>query len=287
MRPATFALLPAVVAPERRMAATALWGALRDSGMLIGPTLAAGVLLLGGPSLLLGCIAVVLVVTAVVLTRVRLVSEPERDEDADASLVDGARAGMRFVARDRVLRLLVGATGVIVLAAGMMNVAEVLLAQRELKAGDAGFAVLVAVFGIGCVLGSLASARSTTLARLKGGYVAGLCVVGVGLLGSALAPSLLWAAVSFFVTGFGNAASMTHDRGLIQLLVPGHMLSRAHALVGTVESWGFAGAALLGGTLATLLGARGVFAVSGFALLLIAAFAAVTLLRPLPEPVPA
>ena len=45
------------------------------------------------------------------------------------------------------------------------------------------------------------------------------------------------------------------------------MLSRAHALVGTIEAWGFAGAALLGGTLAGTLGARGVFAVSGIALL--------------------
>ena len=52
------------------------------------------------------------------------------------------------------------------------------------------------------------------------------------------------------------------------------MLSRTHALNGTIESWGFAGAAVLGGTLATLLGARGVFAVSGVALVLVAAVAA-------------
>jgi hypothetical protein len=70
----------------------------------------------------------------------------------------------------------------------------------------------------------------------------------------------------------------------MQHLVPGEMLSRAHSLVGTIESWGFAGAALLGGTLATLLGARGVFAVSGAALLLLAAVAALVLLRPTPAP---
>jgi hypothetical protein len=62
------------------------------------------------------------------------------------------------------------------------------------------------------------------------------------------------------------------------------MLSRAAALTGTIEAWGFAGAALLGGTLASTLGARGVFAVSGGLLLVLAAVTARTLLRA--EPVP-
>lgn len=285
-RPATFALLPAVVHEERRMPAVALWGALRDSGSLIGPALAAGVLVLGGPELLLGAVAVSLVAAAAMFTRVRFVSEPERDTDEDASLVDGVREGLRYVGRDRVLLLLAGATGVIVLASGMMNVAEVLLAQKDLKAGGAGFALLVTVFGVGCVLGSIASARSTTLARLKFGYVAGLGVLGLGLLATALAPTLWWAAAAFLVSGIGQSATMTHDRGLLQQLVPGHMLARVHGLVGSIEAWGLAGAALLGGTLATLLGARGVFAVSGCALLLIGVLTAAVLVRPTPSPVP-
>ena len=122
---------------------------------------------------------------------------------------------------DRVLRVLVAGTGVIVLAAGMMNVAEVLLAQRDLNVGGTGFAVMVGVFGVGATLGSVAAAGSETLARLKLGYIGGLVLVAAGLLGSALAPSLGWALVSFFVTGFGNAFSMTHDRGLLQNARPG------------------------------------------------------------------
>ena len=41
-RPAAFALLPSVVHDERRMAATATWGAVHDAGMMIGPALAGG-----------------------------------------------------------------------------------------------------------------------------------------------------------------------------------------------------------------------------------------------------
>src|SRR3954451_20647786 len=59
-RPAAFALLPTVVAPERRMAATVLWSALQDLGMTLGPALAGGVLLLGGPRALLAATAALL-----------------------------------------------------------------------------------------------------------------------------------------------------------------------------------------------------------------------------------
>jgi MFS family permease len=276
-RPAAFALLPATVAEERRMAATALWGAMSDAGMRVGPALAGGVLVLGGAGALLGATAALFTASAVLLARTRLASVPEQEQD-EVSLAAGTREGLRFVARDRVLRVTITGTGVIVLASGMMNVVEVLLAERELGVGGTGFAAMVAVFGIGAVLGSLAGARSETLPALKRGYLGGLVVLAAGLLGSALAPNLGVVLVSFFITGFGSSTSMTHDRGMLQHLVPAQMLSRAHALVGTLESWGFAGAALLGGTLATLLGARGVFAVSGASLLIVSTAAAVALL---------
>src|SRR3954451_25435528 len=274
-RPAAFALLPAVVAPERRMAATALWSAAQDLGMTLGPALAAAVLVLGGPTLLLGVTAGLLACSSALFTRVQVRPAPP---ESGESLVAGARAVLRLVRREPVLRFLTTAMGVIVLAAGMMNVAEVLLAKRELHLSGAGFAALVAVFGVGAVLGSLASGASDTPARLKLGYVGGVALLGAGLLGSALAPSLPLALAGFFASGCGNSLAVAHDRGLVQQLVPAHMLARVHALGGTIESWGLAGAALLGGTVASMLGARGVFATGGLALLAIAALAGRALL---------
>jgi MFS family permease len=265
-RPAAFALL------DERMGAVALWGALGDAGTMLGPALAAGALALGGPSVLLVGVSGLFAVSALLMARVT--AAPERDEES--SLMEGARAGLAFVRSDRVLRVLVGATGVIVLAAGMMNVGEVLLAERVLGAGGVGFAALIGLFGAGAVLGSLVSARSQSL---RAGYLGGLALLGCGLLGSALAPGLAFALCSFFVTGLGQGVSMTHDRALVQALTPERMRSRTQALIGTIEAWGFAGAALLGGTLASLLGARGVFAVSGLALLFLCLVAARLLLR--------
>jgi len=282
LRPAVFGLIPAAVAPERQMAATALWNAVQDAGMTLGPALAALGIALGGAPLLLGLNAAAFAGSALLLSRVRLASAPERGAD-EQSLARGARDGLGFLLRDRILRVLFAGSGAIVLCAGMMNVAEVLLAQHDLAVGGSGFAALVAVFGVGMVAGSTLSARSEGLRRLKLGYLLGLAGLGLGLLGSAVAPTLACALASFFCTGLASSVSIAHDRGLLQQLVPTGMLSRAHALTGTVEAWGFAGAALLGGGAASLWGARGVFALSGGAILVVCVVAAATLLR-VPEP---
>jgi MFS family permease len=291
-RPAAFALIPTLVASERRVTATAAWTAVQDLGTVLGPAFGAGALLVGGAPALLALTAAGFFGSAIVLGRVRPVSAPVRDEDAGGSLMDGARAGLAFVRGDLIARVLITGTGGIVLASGMVNVAEVLLAKRDLHAGGTGFALLIGFFGIGMVAGSVLSAHSRELARLRLGYLAVLALMGAGMLGSALAPSTPYAAVSFLLTGIGSSASIVHHGALLQEVVPDGMLSRAHALNGTVEAWAFAAAALLGGALGATVGARGVFGCAGAGFLLVTAIAAAWL-RPapsrlvLPDPVPA
>src|ERR1700749_4147905 len=79
-RPAVFGLLPSVVAEERRMAAVALWSAVSDAGMTLGPALAAACIALGGASLLLAVNAAAFAGCALLLTRVRLAHHPEEGD---------------------------------------------------------------------------------------------------------------------------------------------------------------------------------------------------------------
>ena len=99
-----------------------------------------------------------------------------------ASLVREARAGVRAVARMPGLRAVIAGSSAVVLFAGLFNVGELLLAEDELGGGDAGFALLVAIFGLGVVAGSLAGARTVEPRVLKRRYLAGLGVTGVGFL---------------------------------------------------------------------------------------------------------
>ena len=71
LRPATCALLPAVVTPASLSAANGLFGAVREIGQLIGPAVAAGALLFAEPELVLALNAVTFAASALLLTRLR------------------------------------------------------------------------------------------------------------------------------------------------------------------------------------------------------------------------
>ncbi len=71
LRPATCALLPAVVTPASLSAANGLFGAVREIGQLIGPAVAAGAMLFSGPELVLALNAVTFAASALLLTRLR------------------------------------------------------------------------------------------------------------------------------------------------------------------------------------------------------------------------
>ena len=133
-RPATSALLPSLVDGTRLAPANALYGMVRDVGQLVGPACAAGLLLLGSPELVLGLNAITFAISAGLLVRlrghVRAVPAAPDDEPEERSTL----AGIGTVVRDPVVRTLMGCSGAVVLAAGSINVGELVLAQQDLGA---------------------------------------------------------------------------------------------------------------------------------------------------------
>ena len=279
-RPATSALLPAIVSPQRLTAANGLYGAVRDAGQLLGPACAAGILLVTGPVALLGINAATFAFSALLLTRLRGLARPV--EASEETLLADTRAGIRAVLAEPVARTLMCTSGAVVLLAGMMNVAELVLAQRELGAGSSGFALLVSAYGCGLVAGSLLGAGDTDEDGLRRRYLIGLALLGSGLVGSALAPALGAAMATFALSGLGNGLFVVSDRVLLQRLLPERLHGRTFGLLDAVDSWGFAGAVLLGGGIATALGGRVTFAVAGTGALLVWLAAALVLRRTRP-----
>ena len=206
-RPAVMAGLPSLVSRARLPAATSLYGALADVGFTLGPALAGAGLLLASAETVMLVNGISFAVSAVVLTRVPLGGGDRRAKSR--SLVREARAGVRAVAAMPGLRAVIAGSSAVVLFAGLFNVGELLLAE-ELGGGDAGFALLVAIFGLGVVAGSLAGAHTAEPRAMKRRYLAGLAVTGVGFLAAAAAPAIALAAVGFAVAGLGNGLVMVH-----------------------------------------------------------------------------
>jgi MFS family permease len=146
-----------------------------------------------------------------------------------------------------------------------------LLAEEELGAGNAGFAMLVAVFGLGVIAGSLAGARTTQPSLLKRRYLIGMGFSGLGFLIAAAAPGVVLAAFGFAVAGVGNGLSLVHERLLVQVTVSDRLLGRTFGLRDTLDAWAWTIAFASAGLLFAALGTRAVLALAGGGVLVVAA----------------
>jgi MFS family permease len=275
-RPTANAALPGMVSDEQRSAATALYGANLSIGMTVGPALTALVALFGSPSVMLAANGVTFIVSAVLLSTVPFGAADRSPQGAEAqgersslwsATVDGVRCAGQMPGVPTLL--LIGAAAI--LAGGLMNVAEPMLATGPLHAGGSGYSVLVTVYGAAMAGGALASARAgSSVARLRRFFVIGLALQGVGMIGSAAAPDLAWAIGSFALTGASNGLLAGPEVRLVQELAGERLLGRAFGLRDMVGNVAFVVAFLSAGIVLGALGVRAVFAFGGAALVVLA-----------------
>lgn len=273
--PAAMAAIPGLVDRRNVPAATSLYGALTDLGHTAGPGLAALALLVVGPETLMVANGASFAVSAVILARLQFGAVRPFDKRSEPrSLLAQAVAGSRTVLALRGVRAIIVASSAVILCAGMFNVAELLLVREELDAGGATFSMMVGVFGLGVVIGSLAGASGGTLRDLKRRYLLGILATGVGLIGAGLAPYLPVAVAAFALAGMGNGLVLVHERLLLLSSVPDALLGRVFGLKDAGTSWGFAIAFVGAGGLLTVLGTREVIVLGG--VLSLAVWAAAT-----------
>jgi MFS family permease len=285
-RPAVLAGLPGLVDKSRLPAATSLYGAIDDLGYTLGPVLAGGLLLLAGADTVMVANGLTFVVSALVLAR-----SPLGDKQATAvepsgtSLVSEAREGLRVVASSRVLKGLIAASSSILLFAGLFNVGELLLAEDTLGAGSSGYAVLVAVFGIGVAAGSMSGSKGGSLDEITGRFLGGLLLVAAAFVASGLAPTYGVALVAFAACGVGNGVVMVHERLLLQELVHDQLMGRVFGIKDALTSGAFGAGFVCAGVLLPLIGTRALFVLAGVGALAVWCAAAL-LLRPAAAPAP-
>ncbi|HEX2162203.1 MAG TPA: MFS transporter [Thermoleophilaceae bacterium] len=270
--PAALAALPSVVdEPRRAPAMTSLYGVAGDFGFTGGFALSASLLLvLGGPAGLMVVSATTFAISALLLARLRFGAIPARHADGShPTLAQEIKEGVRATVGMRDVRtVLVGSAGGLV-CAGVFNVAELPFVTEDLGASDAGFSLLVMFFGIGFVAGSLAGSRGGRPSRLKRRYLAGLLLLGVGLVTTALAESYIVVALTFAVAGFGNGLLLVYERLLIQAAVPDRLVGRIFGAKDALTAWAFGVAFVAGGALVSGLGPREPILLAGAAALVV------------------
>jgi MFS family permease len=216
------------------------------------------VLLVGGPETILAVNAISFTVSGVFLAALRFGEAPVRDDQAVArpSLFREARDGLVATAGMTGLRLILATSGAALLFGAIFNVGQPLLVRDVLEGGDAGFAVLVTIYGLGFITGSLSGARGGDLPALKRRYLAGALLMALGFAASGLAPSVAAAGVAFLAAGYGNGLLLVYERLLIQAIVPDRLAGRVFGIRDAITAWAFASGFLVGPLLLSVVGTR-------------------------------
>jgi MFS family permease len=186
------------------------------------------------------------------------------------------RAGAAYIRKSAALRrLLIGEGLAFVFFAAVLPV-EVIYAKDSLGAGDSGYGLLLASWGAGMVLGSLAFAalRRTSLPYL---LFFSTLTVGAGYLGMAVAPGLATACAAATVGGAGNGVQWVAMVSAVQELTAENMQAR---VMSVLESLGAAMPGLgfiAGGVISSLGSPRLTFAVAGLGVVAVVAVATLLL----------
>jgi MFS family permease len=275
-RPVVEASLP-VIARGRDGAARAVtsrWTII-VIGELLGWTLAGLMLLIWPPSGVLLFDAATFAVSVSILVRITSLDRPSEEtiegpKEVDGTikmLLEGARATREIPG---ILVLFVTVLSAI-LAGGLMNVGDPLLAKNVLHSGNAGFGALKAAIGLGLVLGTaLSGPRGRPVRSMRHSYFRALGIAAVGIAIMAASPSLPIAMVGSVILGAGNGLAVARHLQLIQLTVPEGLIGRINGLLNAAEAGAFVVAFMLGGAALILLGVRETFAISAVGLLVAA-----------------
>jgi MFS family permease len=273
-KPAVLSGLPSLVSPERAAAATSLYGAITDFGYTVGPALTAGALLVVDPEGVMLVNALTFAGSAVILWRLDWGGSVALEEgETRQSLLHETRLGLRAAATMPAIRIVIAASSGTMFMAGLFNVAEPLFATETLDTSDSGFAVLVTLFGLGFIVGSLRGSEGGGPPLLRRRYLQGLFLIGIGFGASGAAPGLVIAMLTFGLAGFGNGLLLVHERLLIQAIVPDGLQGRIFAVSDTFVSWAFGLSYVAAGPLLSAIGVRETLVIAGSAAMVVAVLA--------------
>lgn len=264
-RSAQVALTPSLVrTPEELTAANVIASGVESVGLFAGPALGALLLVAAGTDTVFAASAGLLLVSVVLVTRIRHRGEPA--VEADTTRAHTLLAGWRAIVAEPGLRVVIGLFTAQTLVAGMLNVLVVALAIEVLDLGTAGVGWLDGAVGIGATLGVLGVAGVAGRRRLSGVFALGLLLWGVPLLLVAAWPEPAVAFVLLALLGVGNTLVDVTGVTLMQRAAADSVLGRVFGAFEALVLLAMGLGSLLTPVLVSALGNRGATLAAGLVL---------------------
>ncbi len=275
--PARDALVARVAPADALVAANGLLQVSFRSAFFVGPLLLAPLLAIAPMPVVLALDALTFAVSAVTLTALRVPRASQ--EHSRPGLRDDLRDGLAALRREPDVMVVIGTFVLaLVAASGFLTVGIIALVGQRLGGHAGEYGLLIGIAGVAEVFGAL------VIARLRLPNLARVAVLAWVLLGAfrfplGLAAGPLVAAGLLAATGFASALTDIPLIALVQQRMPERHLAKA---LGLWEA-GIAGAVAIAPVIATAIidtvGVSAGFMLSGAALVVIGAVAALALTR--------
>jgi predicted MFS family arabinose efflux permease len=266
-RPTVEASLPALAHGRQGAAATVTsrWTMI-TLGEMLGLALAAAMLLAFSPEGVLLLDAATFAVSIAVLWRTTTLNrqaEPAPEREASEGALRMLREGAGATRQIPGMLVLFVTVLSAILAGGLMNVGDPLLARNVLHAGNSGFAAVKVAIGVGLVLGTILSGpRGNPVGSMRSSYFRALGMAATGIAIMAASPDLPIALLGCLILGAGNGLAVARHLQLIQLTTPEWLIGRVNGLLNAAEAAAFLVAFVVAVPAVALLGVRETFAIS-------------------------
>jgi MFS family permease len=262
--PTVRAAFPSVVGGGDLTRANAIISGTFSTSIMVGPALGGLLVASIGVDAAFLADAVTYLVSAILLFTVPL-PRPRRESEEEASFVHDLRSGFGYLVGARIPLVIVVGAFLTILTINATVPAEVFLAKETFGAGDAGYGLLVSLWGGGMVLGSAMMAVLGDRINLVLMYFLSIFVGASALVGTGLAPAFVLALVALTVEGAATGIDNVATDTILQQRVPEAFLGRVFSIRFLSYSAGEALAYPAGGLLVDAVGPRSTYILAGIA----------------------
>jgi MFS family permease len=262
--PTIRAAFPSVVGEGGLTRANALIGGTFSASIMLGPALG-GLMVAGiGVDAAFLADAVTYLISAILLSTVPL-PHPRRQSEEQEGFFLELRSGFDYLIGAPIPLAIVLGAFLTILTINATVPAEVFLAKETFGAGDAGYGLLVSLWGGGMVLGSAMMAVLGDRINLVLFYFFSIFVGASALVGTGLAPTFVLALGALTVEGAATGIDNVATDTILQKRVPDAFLGRVFSIRFLGYSAGEALAYPAGGLLVDVVGPRSTYFLAGLA----------------------
>jgi predicted MFS family arabinose efflux permease len=267
--PAYQALIPTLVEKDDMPNAIALNSIQFNVAVMVGPALAGQALAKLGEKWCFGLNALSFLAPILTLSIIRARFLPVKTRE---SMFTSLKEGIKFTRKQGSMEALIVLAFCMTALAMPMRTYIPVFVKDIFRRGPETYGNLLALMGLGSILGSLAIATAGNMRRKGLVALAALFCLGAGISAFALSKSLPFSGVVLVVVGASMMAVFATVSSLVQLITTNEMRGRVMSVYNFAFRGGMPMGNLLSGWLVPMFTAPVVLGVNGFLLILVALY---------------